>query len=155
MSCPNLKPYNDIRKMKLEKINEYHKASDNSLLNKYQTFVGSTENETVMKRKYKTQMDNLNKEMLVILNRDVNLLIEQHNELEMKTKEVDDNDSVLKNVKQNIENESINNNARVKNNLDVGEIEKTYKFHHNILFISNVIILILILSGLIYVYIKL
>lgn len=154
MSCPNLKPYNEVRMEKLKKINNYHKLDDNSLLNKFQTFTGITDNEVTMKRNYKEQLDNLNKEMLSILNNDVNLLIEQHIELESKTKEVDSNDELLKNIKTKIEQESITSNARLKNSNEMISLEHDYRFYHNLLFYGNILTLLLIIVIIGYIYVK-
>lgn len=154
MACPNLKSYSEVRKEKLEKINQYHKGTENSLLDKYQTFTGPSENDTAMKQNYKTQMDNLNKEMLNILNNDVNLLIEQHNELEAKTTEVETNTDILRQVKKQIEEESVTRDARLKNNYDMIELEKNNRFYHNLYFYLNLVVLLLILVGIGYIYIK-
>lgn len=154
MSCPNLKSYSDVRKEKLEKINQYHKGSENSLLVKYQTFTGITDNDTTMKQNYKKQMDNLNKEMMNLLSADVSLLIEQHNELEAKTKEVDANDEALKDIKKKIESETVTSDARLKNNFDMIDLEKNHKFYHNLYFYLNVLVLVSVIGLLIYMYLK-
>lgn len=154
MSCPNLKPYNEVRIEKLQKINQYHKLDDDSLLNKYQSFTGPTDNELAMKRNYKEQLDNLNKEMLSILNNDVNLLIEQHIELESKTKEVDSNDEFLKSIKDKIEQETVTSDARLKNNNEMLSLERNYRFYHNLLFYSNILVLLIILVIIGYMYVK-
>lgn len=154
MSCPNLKSYSDVRKEKLEKINQYHKGSENSLLVKYQTFTNATENDTKMKQNYKKQMDNLNKEMMNLLNSDVSLLIEQHNELEAKTQEVDANDEALKDIKKKIESETVTSDARLKNNFDMIDLEKNHKFYHNLYFYLNVLVLVSVIGLLIYMYLK-
>jgi hydroxypyruvate isomerase len=154
MSCPNLKSYSDVRKEKLEKINQYHKGSENSLLVKYQTFTGITDNDTTMKQNYKKQMDNLNKEMMNLLNSDVSLLIEQHNELEAKTHEVDTNDEALKAIKKKIESETVTSDARLKNNFDMINLEKNHKFYHNLYFYLNVLVLVCVIGLLIYMYLK-
>lgn len=154
MSCPNLKPYNEVRIEKLQKINNYHKLDDNSLLNKYQTYTSQTENDVTMKKNYKYQLDTLNKEMLSILNNDVNLLIEQHMELENKTKEVDENNEFLKTIKKKIEQETVTSDARLKNNNEMIILESNYSFYHNLLFYGNILVLLVILFAIGYLYVK-
>lgn len=151
MSCPNLKTYNEARNEKLEKINTYHTQS---LLSKYSEFSGITDNDTVMKQKYKQQLDLLNKEMLDILSTDVTLLLEQHQELENKSKEVEENKRVLQEIKNKIETEKVSSDARLQNTSQMSNLEEKHRFYHNLLFYGNLLVFILIVVGLVYVYLK-
>jgi hypothetical protein len=149
MSCSNLKTYNEVRNEKLTQINKFHTQD---LLNKFVTFTGPTDNDTVMKQKYKQQLQNLNKKMIDMLSNDVNLLLEQHKELETKTKEVSENDKLLQEIKMNIEKEETSGDARLHNTTQMKELQKTHKLHHNIYFYSNIMVFILIITGIIYLY---
>jgi hypothetical protein len=151
MSCPNLKTYNEVRMEKLEKINKYHTQE---LLNKYNQFTGQTDNDVVMKQNYKQQMEKLNKEMLDMLSSDVNLLLEQHEELETKTREVNNNKELLKDLKMKIENERVSSDARKQNTSQMLLLEKNHRFQHNLYFYGNIVIFIMIITGLVYVYLK-
>jgi hypothetical protein len=151
MSCPNLKTYNEVRMEKLEKINAYHTTE---LLGKYAQFTGISDNDTVMKQKYKQQLDKLNKQMLDILDNDVQLLLEQHQELETKTAEVQRNKEVLIELKKNIEKERVSRDARVENVNEMSLMEKDNKFYHNVYLYANIMIFIILIASIAYVYLK-
>jgi hypothetical protein len=151
MSCPNLKTYNEVRMEKLEKINAYHNTE---LLSKYSQFTGITDNDTVMKEKYKQQLDKLNKQMLDILDNDVQLLLEQHQELESKTEEVKRNKELLIELKKNIEKERISRDARMENTNEMTLMEKNNKFYHNVYLYTNIVIFLALAVSIGYIYLK-
>lgn len=151
MSCPNLKTYNEVRMEKLEKLNNYHTIE---LLNKYSQFTGITDNDSIMKQKYKAQLDKLNKQMLDILDNDVQLLLEQHNELELKTKEVKDNKELLLEIKKNIEKERVSRDARMENTNEMDLLQKDNKFYHSVYLYTNIVIFIGLIISIVYLYLK-
>ena len=151
MSCPNLKTYNEVRMEKLEKINAYHNTE---LLSKYSQFTGITDNDTVMKEKYKQQLDKLNKQMLDILDNDVQLLLEQHQELESKTSEVKRNKQVLIELKKNIEKERISRDARMENTNELALMEENNKYYHNVYLYTNIVIFLALVASIGFIYLK-
>ena len=151
MSCPNLKTYNEVRMEKLEKINAYHNTE---LLSKYSQFTGITDNDTVMKEKYKQQLDKLNKQMLDILDNDVQLLLEQHQELESKTSEVKRNKQVLIELKKNIEKERISRDARMENTNELELMEENNKYYHNVYLYTNIVIFLALVASIGFIYLK-
>jgi len=151
MSCPNLKTYNEVRLEKLNKINTYHTES---LLQNYVKFTGSSNNDTVMKKKYKDQLDILNKKMLTLLANDVQLLLEQNDELNKKSEEVKLNKELLKDIKSKLDKEIVNSDARLQNTTQMTKLEEDYRFYHNVYFYSNLFLFIIILIGLMYIYLK-
>jgi hypothetical protein len=151
MSCPNLKSYNEVRMEKLEKINKYHNTE---LLGKYAQFTGLSDNDTVMKEKYKQQLDTLNKKMLDILDNDVQLLLEQHHELEAKTAEVKQNKDLLMEIKKNIEKERVSRDARMENTNEMALMEKDNKFYHNVYLYTNIVIFLALAASISYIYLK-
>lgn len=151
MSCPNLKSYNEVRMEKLEKINAYHNTE---LLSKYAQFTGISDNDTVMKEKYKQQLDKLNKQMLDILDNDVLLLLEQHQELESKTTEVKRNKAALIELKKNVEKERISRDARMENANEMTLLEKDNKYYHNVYLYTNIVIFLVLAASIGYIYLK-
>lgn len=151
MSCPNLKTYDEVRLDKLTKINNYH---NNELLSKYAQFSSGSANDAVMKEKYKRQLDTLNKQMLDLLSNDVDLLMEQHQELEQKTKEVNENKQVLIDIKREIEQARVSGDARTQNAAQMNNLQKKNKFYHNVYFYGNILIFLLIIIAIMYIYMK-
>ena len=143
MACPNLKTYAEVRREKLEKINKYHTQD---LLNNYIQYTGFSANDETMKAKYKQQLETLNKEMLNILSNDVELLLEQHNELESKTHEVNNNKELIKQIKNEIETETVSSDARLQNTTEMEKLEKRHRTYHNLHFYGNILLFIIIIT---------
>lgn len=151
MACPNLKTYAEVRHEKLEKLNKYHTQD---LLNKYTQFTGLTDNDNIMKDKYKQQLEKLNKKMLDMLSSDVSLLLEQHQELELKTQEVEENRELINHIRNKIETEQVSSNARLQNTTEMSKLQKSQQMNHHLLFYGNIVLFMLIILGIIFTFKK-
>jgi len=142
MSCPNLKPYQDVRNDKLSSINKYL----TELLDNYDNYPGTDPDNTKMRQQYKAQLDKLNNEMIKILNEDTALLLEQNDELNQKTKQVNDNTDFIKQLKEKIELEKTSNAAREKSEKDMYNIYEKQNKYHNVKYYLNILVFLIFLS---------
>jgi len=150
-TCPPLPDYLTLRKQNLTKIQTYY----SKLLGEYDGLKGN--NMSAAKNlisSYNTQLNSAAEGLVDNLNKTLDLITEQHKNLEENQNLVVANRQRLTQLKKDIKNLTVENDARRKNVADTHDSTKTTEYWHIGFLVGNIILLLLAVGILIWLFMK-
>jgi septal ring factor EnvC (AmiA/AmiB activator) len=150
-TCPPLPDYLTLRKENLAKIQTYY----SKLLGEYDALKGNNMSSAKnLISSYNTQLNSAAEGLVDNLNKTLDLITEQHKNLEENQNLVVANRQRLTQLKKDIKNLTVENDARRKNVADTHDSTKNTEYWHIGFLIGNIILLLLAVGILIWLFMK-
>lgn len=152
-TCPPLPDYLTLRKENLQKIQKYY----NELLNDYSLLIKNTNEASSAQGligNYHTQLNSAAVGLVDNLNKTIDLVTEQHTNLEDNNKLVVANRQRLTQLKKDIKNLSVENEARRKNAAETHNNTKVTSYWHIGFLVGNILLLLIAVGLLIWSFIS-
>ena len=151
-TCPPIPDYQTLRKDNLSKIQKYY----SELLNDY-SGLGSSSDMTAAQpliNSYNTQLNTAAKALVDNLNKTIDLVSEQHSNLEENNNLAVANRQRLSQLKKNIKSAVSENEARHKNSLDTINTTRQLGYWHTGYLIINILLLLAAVGILIWLFLS-
>ena len=150
-TCPPLPDYLTLRKENLTKIQKYY----NELLKDYSGLKGDNMNAAKpLIASYNTQLNSAAQGLVDNLNKTIDLITEQNTNLEENNKLVVANRQRLTQLKKDIKNLTVENDARRKNVADTHNSTTTTGYWHIGFLVINILLLLVAVGILIWLFMK-
>lgn len=148
-TCPPIPDYQTLRKENLSKIQKYY----SELLNDY-SGLGSSDMTAAQPliNSYNTQLNTAAKELVNNLNKTIDLVSEQHTNLEENNNLVVANRQRLSQLKKDIKSAVSENEARHKNSQDTINTTRALGYWHTGYLIINILLLLAAVGILIWLF---
>lgn len=147
--CDKMPTYEELRQQNLKDISKYF----DTLYGEYNKFSPSITRDVTAMNKYEEQLDTLSEQMINKLQENLTATIEQHNIYTAKLKEIEENKSNLKLLKQAVKDEAVTSKARESTYDDTLKSRENKQLWHRGYLIGNIILLILNVLGIVYAFV--